>query len=117
MLRMVFNMEWHGSGPISLYYKNTAVDTRSVSSAVWKYYFPKEEDASEKGRPKLVDKDNKFENLTNLYSDRHFFVPVHHSARLMGKLNELYLYWFDYLPGQSIHGNYGYNSSFIFGKK
>ncbi|ODM90030.1 Venom carboxylesterase-6 [Orchesella cincta] len=110
MLRRVFNLEWNGAAPISLYYKKSAVDPRSVSDAVREFYFPKIEDPLP-----LVDKDYHFSNLTNLYSDRHFFVPLHHSAKTMGKHNELYLYWFDYVSEQTIHGLYGYNSSHIFG--
>lgn len=113
---MVFNREWFGSGPISLYYKTSSIDPRSISEEVRNYYFPITEEDRLKNSTRLVDKDYKFDNLTNLYSDRHFFVPLHHSAKLMGSLNELYLHWFDYVSNQSIHALYGYNSSHIFGK-
>ncbi len=119
MLRMVFNREWFGAAPISLYYKNSAIDPRSVSEAIRNYYFPLPGDSNSNKTEravKMVDKDFQFENLTNLYSDRHFFVPLHHSAKLMGRSNELYLYWFDYVSDQSIHGLYGYDSSYIFGE-
>lgn len=117
MLRMVFNREWFGAAPISLYYKKSAIDPRSVSEAIRNFYFPLPGDSNKAGGPgKMVDKDFQFDNLTNLYSDRHFFVPLHTSAKLMGRSNELYLYWFDYVSDQSIHGLYGYNSSYIFGE-
>ncbi|CAL8121638.1 unnamed protein product [Orchesella dallaii] len=115
MLRRVFNLEWYGAAPISLYYKKTAMDPRMVSEAVRAFYFPVIEEERINGSLPLVDRDYHFSNLTNLYSDRHFFVPLHHSAITMGKHNKLYLYWFDYVSGQTIHGLYGYNSSQISG--
>jgi len=56
-----------------------------------------------------------FEELTNMYSDRYFNIPTHHTALLHATHQpKVYLYWFDFLGSQSTTQLTGYNDT-IFG--
>jgi len=141
MLRRVFNWEWKQAGPISLHYRATSMDLDRASKRIWKYYFSDENQESIKDKQQeeivlksdketetgekvieeedylpqnttdFIDKNNKFKELTEMYSDRFFFYPLHHTARLHAKVgNNVYVYWFEFEGKESVLGLSGHET-------
>jgi carboxylesterase type B len=107
-------MEWHRALPITMMFRETALSFRNVSNSIFSFYF-EDENTNRKDRRHLGQKFHKFEELTQMYSDRYFFIPAHKTGFIHGSNNNApcYLYWFDYKGNQSATQMSGYNDTVV----
>lgn len=133
MLSRVLTMEWQRALPITLTFRDTALNFKNVSDSVFQFYLEEkegdqEEASTSNSAPSKKGQDVKnmknmkmlghefyrFDSLTAMYSDRYFFIPVHKTGQLHAKYgSKVYLYWFDYLGAQSATQFSGYNDTVV----
>ncbi|CAG7836696.1 unnamed protein product [Allacma fusca] len=85
-LRSDLNVDWHRIAPISLYFKETALEPDAVSNQIRAFYFGSS----------TVDLSSR-KNLSNLYADRHYIFGSRFGALLHARINQgkpVYLYYF-----------------------
>jgi len=87
------SLDWHRIAPVTLMYKDTALEPDAVSNQIKAYYFGTKDIGNDTSA-----------NLTNLYSDRYFNHGIRSSALMHVQKNEaipVYLYMFSYRGTQS----------------
>jgi hypothetical protein len=92
--RSLENLEtWSAKIPLLLNFDDTSTSTNDAALKIRDFYFPKG------GSP--TSRSN-FQNLTDMFSDRMYFLSTKHAAELHSKFAPVHLYYFDFKTTGSV---------------